>query len=58
MTVSDLIEQVDVQGEVKIVYFDENSCNRLEIDRQRSQDLEIQYMYCRKNILYIDVKLD
>lgn len=58
MTVSDLFGQVYMQGEIKVVYFEENGCERIEIELERAEDLEIEYMYCDDGILYIEVELD
>ena len=58
MTVADLFEQVDVQGEVKIVYVKEDVYDRIQIDRERAENLEIQFMYCENDIMYIEVEFE
>ncbi len=60
MTVADLFEQVDMQGEIKIVYVKEIGVNyeRVAIERERAEDLEIEYMYCDDGVLYVEVKYE
>ncbi len=58
MTVEDLYGQVEIQGEVKIVYVEQDGYSRIEIDYECAQSLEIQYMYCDDGVLYIEVEYE
>lgn len=58
MTVEFLFDQVDLQGEKKIVYVEEDGYERIEVDYDRAKACEIEYMYCDDdNILYIEVSM-
>lgn len=56
MTVEDLFDQVDVQGEVRIVYVEEDGYERKQLEYQLAKDLDIQYMYVENDIMYIEVE--
>lgn len=54
MTVAELNDQVELQGEIKFVYVLEGGYERIQVDYAQVKDCEIEYMYCDDGILYIE----
>lgn len=59
MTVSEIMENVDeVQGEFKIVYYDEAKNERVELtEEQDPRERRVQFIYCEDNVLYFEVEM-
>ena len=59
MTVSEIMENVDeVQGEFKIVYYDEDKNERVELtEEQDPRERRVQFIYCEDNVLYFEVEM-
>ncbi len=55
MKVYELDQQVEVQGEVKYCYYDEQKERRVIISRKAAEDLEIAYLYVENGELFIEV---
>ena len=56
MWLSDLFENVDIQSEYKVVYYDDAKCERIEISDNEASDREIIFIYAENGILYIEVE--
>lgn len=56
MTVRDLFDNVEVQSEVSIVYYDEDRNERIELQRKKALDKEIKFMYCENDVLFVEVE--
>lgn len=56
MTLSELLEAVEIQGEYKVVYFDEEKTERVEVSPEAVADSTIQYIYPEKDYIYIEVE--
>lgn len=56
MKLCDLLAEVEIQSEKKVVYFDEEKTERVEIPiSSEPYDFEIMYMYSENGILFIEV---
>ena len=56
MKLCDLIEAIEFQGEYKVVYFDDEKCERVEITYEEAADHTVQYIYPEKDCVYIEVE--
>lgn len=57
MQLSELLENIEVQGEAKVVYYDEEKNERVEVtDLAEVKDSEIKYVYPESDILYIEIE--
>lgn len=58
MKLSDFLGNIEVQSEYRVVYYDEEKNERVEISDEEAGDKEIKYVYCENNILYIEVEVE
>ena len=59
MTIKDFMDNVEVQGEYEVVYFDEKKCERVKVKHiSKVHDCYIKYVYCENNTLFIEIELD
>lgn len=56
MTVEELFDQIELQGEIKIVYFDEKLGCRVPISREDAAFMTINFMYVENGVMYIEVE--
>jgi hypothetical protein len=57
MYVYELLQSgIDFQSEWKVVEFDFETYERVELDPAEASDRRIGYMYCEDDILYIEVE--
>ena len=57
MQLSELLKNVEVQGETKVVYYDEEKNERVEVtDLTTVNDSDVLYVYPENDILYIEVE--
>lgn len=56
MKLSDLLKNVDIQSEYKVVYYDDTKNERIEISDKEASDREIQFIYAENGVLYIEVE--
>lgn len=55
MTVAELFDSIEVQGEVKIVYVEPDGYDRIQVEYEDAMDCDIEYIYCEKCVIYIEV---
>lgn len=56
MTLTDfLLNNIEVQGECKYYYYDEEHERRVEITYEQAKDREINYIYCENGVLCVEV---
>lgn len=59
MTVNELLENIEIQTEVVICYYDEDKNERIELQRcEEIGDKEIKYMYVDNDSIYIEIDID
>lgn len=58
MKLSDFLENVDIQSEYQVVYYDEDKNERVEISDEEASDKEIKYVYVENDILFIEVEVN
>lgn len=59
MTVSELLENIEIQTKVVICYYDDEKNYRIEVQRNEEiNDKEIKYMYVDKGEIYIEIDID
>lgn len=59
MTVNDILDQLDIQSEYKVVYWDEDKNERVDLfGVPDALDKPILYMYSEKDIIYFEVKME
>lgn len=46
---------IEIQGDYKVVYYDYEKDERIEVDPQHYTDKEVAYMYTENNTLYIEI---
>lgn len=56
MKLYELLDEVEIQSDMKIVYYDYDKEERIEITEKRAKDKEIRYIYCEEDVLYIEVE--
>ena len=56
MKLIQLILNVEIQSEYKIVYYDYNEERRIKTTLDESGDKDIRYMYVEDGILYIEIE--
>lgn len=57
MTVRDLCSAgIEIQGNPIYCYYNEDAEQRVNITREEASDLEVKYIYCENNSLYIEVE--
>lgn len=57
MTVRDLCSAgIEIQGNPIYCYYDDAAEQRANITEEEAADLEIKYIYCENNTLYIEVE--
>lgn len=55
MRVRELLNNIEMQGEYKLVYFDYDKCERIEVqETPEIHDKYIKYMYSENDIIYIE----
>lgn len=55
ITVGQLLNNVEMQGETKICYFDYDKCERIEVPESAEiYDKNIKYMYPENDTIYIE----
>lgn len=55
MTLHALLLNIEIQSEYKIVYYDYEEEQRIEVPSEHYSDKEIKYLYVEDGILYIEV---
>ena len=59
MKLLDLLQQVELQGKIKVVRVDDLTGRRIEFKNiHDADDWYIQYMYSEEDTLYIEVTID
>lgn len=61
MRLYELLENVDIQSEYKVVYYDETEYKRVEVTEAITDDSvyynsEVNYLYVEEGVLYIEVE--
>lgn len=57
MTLRDLLSNcIEIQGNCHYCYYDEDKDERIEITADAAMDLDIRYIYCAYDELYIEVE--
>ncbi len=57
MQLSEFLDNLEIQSEYKVVYFDEDKNERVEVtDVQEESDSYIRYVYCENDILFIEIE--
>lgn len=58
MTVQDILDQIDIQCQCHVVYYDEEKNERVEIlDEEKMLNSRIQYMYSEDDEIYFEVEV-
>lgn len=56
MTVSEILNNIEVQGEYAIVYYDSQKQQRFKLEKcVFSESLEVQYMYVENGVLFFEI---
>lgn len=58
LRVYDILDNVDVQTEVKFVRFDEDAFERVELSEAEARGREVKYMYVEDDVLFLEVEDD
>ena len=59
MTVNDILNNIDIQNEYVIVYYDSEKEQRVKLEECTfSRTIEIRYMYVEKDILFFELDED
>lgn len=58
LKVYEIMENVDVQSEVKFVRYDYGSGERVELSSEEASGCEIRYMYVERDVLFLEVEVD
>ena len=56
MKLYELLDDVEIQSDMKIVYYDYDKGDCIEITEKKAKNKEIRYIYCEKDVLYIEVE--
>ena len=55
MTLHSLLLNIEIQSEYKVVYYDYEQEERIEVHGEYYSDKEIKYLYVEEGILYIEI---
>lgn len=57
MKLYELLENTEIQSEYKVVYYDNEKEERVEVENESEvKDNEIKYIYAENNIIYIEIE--
>ena len=56
MTLHSLLLNVELQSEYKVVYYDYEQEERIEVHENHYYEKEIKYLYVENGVLYIEVE--
>lgn len=56
MKLYELLNNVEIQSDLCIVYYDYEKGERIEILESEAQDKEMRYLYSENNCLFIEVE--
>ena len=56
MKLYELFDEVEIQNETKIVYYDFKKEKRIEITEKQAKNKTIHYLYSENDILFIEVE--
>lgn len=62
MKLYELLENTEIQSEYKVVYVEDDACERTEITEPINEDSiyynkEINYIYAENDIIYIEIEV-
>lgn len=58
LRVYDILDNVDVQSEVKFVRYDYDAEERVELSEEEARGREVRYMYVERDVLFVEVEDD
>ena len=58
LTLRDILDAVELQGEAKYYYYDYNDDKRVELTEEQAADHEVKYMYPENNVICFEVDFD
>lgn len=56
ITLKELFDKIDVQGIFEVVYYDEERAERVEVEKEKYLDNEINFIYVENGVLYIEIE--
>ena len=57
MKLYELLENTEIQSEYKVVYYDDQKEERVELENKSEvEDNEINYIYAENEIIYIEIE--
>lgn len=56
MKLYELLNNIEIQSEICVVYYDFDLERRMEISTHAARNEEVRYLYSENNILYIELE--
>lgn len=58
LKVYDILDNVDIQSEVKFVWYDYDAEECVELSEAEARGREVKYMYVERDVLFVEVEDD